>query len=250
MDQQKIDRLFREKLDSFEVAPSAKSWSEVERKIGANGSPAKFYWIAAAVSAIIISWAAWPQEPAMNFTPIASEVNRPVPETVPEFTLPILIEETQEKMVQPKVRRQLDVQLVAQEPVKVQKDEMLAERVEKLPIVEAEPKIAVAVVEVEEIDLNTVDLTTMETEDKVEVAVEGKKQDNKIKVDLSKVKITYIAATTAETTQEKDSVGAFKKFIALAGKISPGDVLADMKTAKDDFINGGFKSKQKDRSSL
>ena len=71
-----------------------------------------------------------------------------------------------------------------------------------------------------------------------------------IKVDLTKVKITYIASE-GEKKQRSDSVGAFKKIMAFAGKISPGEVLADIKTAKDDFISGGFKSKtDRDRTSL
>ncbi|MEP1093551.1 MAG: hypothetical protein ABJG78_00480 [Cyclobacteriaceae bacterium] len=243
MDQQKIDRLFREKLDSFEVAPSAKSWSEVEKKIGANRNPIKFYWIAAAVSTIVISWVVWPQENGMEFTPIASDVDHPVLETTPDLTLPILERKTQEKLIQPKVKSQVNAQLVAQTPVKMQVKDVLSEKIEGLPLVELESKTAIAVVETEEIET-----TPMGVKNAVETVEE--QVDNKIKVDLSKVKITYIAAAVEETKQEKDSVGTFKKFIAFAGKISPGDVLADIKTAKDDFINGGFKSKQKDRGSL
>jgi len=242
MDQQKIDRLFREKLDSFEVAPSAKSWSEVEKRIGADRNPIKFYWIAAAVSAIIISWVVWPQEDA-EFTPIASEVDHPVLESTPDLIFPILERETQEKLIQPKVRRQVNAQLAAQEPMKVQVKDVPNQKIEDLPLVELESKIAVAMVETEAIETTAIEV------ENIGETIEGQ-VDKKIKVDLSKVKITYIAATTEEIKQEKDSVGAFKKFIALAGKISPGDVLADMKTAKDDFINGGFKSKQKDRGSL
>ncbi|MEP5613041.1 MAG: hypothetical protein ABJP45_12370 [Cyclobacteriaceae bacterium] len=241
MDQQKIDRLFREKLDSLEVAPSAKSWSEVEKKIGANRNPIKFYWIAAAVSAIIIGWVVWPKEDVMEFTPIASEVDHPVLEATPDLTLPILERKAQEKLIDPKIRKQVNAQLVAQEPVKVK--DVPNEKIEELPLVELESKTAKAVAEVQEVET-----IPLEIESTVETINE--QIDNKIKVDLSKVKITYIAATEQEIKQEKDSVGAFKKFIAFAGKISPGDVLADIKTAKDDFINGGFKSKQKDRGSL
>ena len=39
MDQQKIDRLFREKLGSMEVTPSSKAWSQVEKQIRPKKNP-------------------------------------------------------------------------------------------------------------------------------------------------------------------------------------------------------------------
>ncbi len=239
MDQQKIDRLFREKLDSYEVTPSDQSWLEVEKKIGAAKSSTKFYWIAAAVSVIIVSWVVWPQNKVENLTPIASEVNHPVLETQIEFEWAIPAVENVIVKDEPKVIKQSTVQLVAQEPIKDQVDQVLEEVIKDVPEVELNTRTAVAEVEIEE------ENPQLEIENTIE-----KPTESKIKVDLSKVKITYIAANAAEKKQEKDSVGAFKKLIAFAGKISPGEVLADLKTKKDDFINGGFKSKEKDRTSL
>ncbi len=243
MDQQKIDQLFREKLDSYEVPPSNQAWSEVEKRMGAGKSSTKFYWIAAAVSMILVSWAVWPDQRSENFTPIASEVNHPTLDVQLEWSIPE-IEKELIKEPEPKIVKQSTVQLVAKEPAKNQVKDILEETIEEIPEQKLDIQTAVA-----DIDSQELENTAPEIEETSEKTIETP-IDNKIKVDLSKVKITYIAASPVEKEQEKDSVGAFKKFIAFAGKLSPGEMLADLKTKKDDLINGGFKSKEKDSTSL
>lgn len=243
MDQQKIDRLFREKLDSYEAVPSAQAWAEVEKKIGAKSNPSKFYMIAAAISLLIISWVVWPQESITDFTPIAGEVSHPVLIDGPEWSIPVVAKETEEKKekAQPVFVKRPDVQLVAKEPTK-NEAVIDMQKLEDAPQLELGLETSVASVDEEE---NFREEATISEE--IESVIE--QEPEMIKVDLSKVRITYIASE-GEKNQETDSVGAFKKIIAFAGKISPGEVLADIKTAKDDFISGGFKSKTKDRTSL
>ena len=246
MDQQKIDQLFREKLDSYEATPSNQAWLEVEKKIGSGKSSTKFYWIAAAVSTILITWVVWPaQRQAEGFTPIASGVNHPTQdiEMAFEWTIPE-IEKELIKDVVPKITKQAPVQLVAEEPTKNQVKDVFEETIDVTLEQKVDLQTAVA-----DIDTQELENITPEVEETIEKTIETP-IDEKIKVDLSKVKITYIAANSVEKEQEKDSVGAFKKFIAFAGKLSPGEMLADLKTKKDDLINGGFKSKEKDRTSL
>ena len=86
MDQHNIDRLFREKLDDFEITPSAKSWSEVEKRIGKKNKP-MVYWIAASITLFVIAWSVWPdRDPA--FVGIASqEIDHPA--LVNEFEMGI-----------------------------------------------------------------------------------------------------------------------------------------------------------------
>ena len=246
MDQQKIDRLFREKLDSYEATPSNQAWLEVEKKIGSGKSSTKFYWIAAAVSAILITWVVWPKQQQVEvFTPIATEVNHPTQniETAFEWTIPE-IEKELIRDVAPKIPKQAPIQLVAEEkPLKNQVKDDFEETIDLTPEQNVDFQTAVA-----DLDTQELENTTPTVDESIEEAIET--PNEKIKVDLSKVKITYIAANSAEKEQEKDSVGAFKKFIAFAGKLSPGEMLADLKTKKDDLINGGLKSKEKDRTSL
>ena len=90
MDQQNIDRLFREKLDQMEVTPSANAWSQVERQICPKKTP-MVYWVAASVSLLLISWVAWPEADTQQLTPIASEVNHPIYQGTPEFELPVVM---------------------------------------------------------------------------------------------------------------------------------------------------------------
>lgn len=244
MDQQKIDRLFREKLDSYEAVPSTQAWAEVEKKIGAKSNPSKLYMIAAAVSLLIITWVVWPQESTLDLTPIAGDVSHPVMIEGPEWSIPVVAKETEEKKprTHPALVKRPDVQLVAQEPVK--KESIIdMKKLEEAPQVEIGTETSVA--NLDEAEESFIEEATIQEE--TESVIE--QEPEMIKVDLSKVKITYIAAE-GEKKQETDSVGAFKKIIALAGKISPGEVLADIKTAKDDFISGGFKTKTKDRTSL
>ncbi|MEQ9403056.1 MAG: hypothetical protein RIM99_05680 [Cyclobacteriaceae bacterium] len=236
MDQQKIDQLFREKLDSFEVAPSAGAWSKVEKKITTERNPVKFYWIAASVSLLIITWVVWPQESVNDLTPIASEINHPVQIEGPELLLPQapVITKKEERLVVAKVMKQPAAQLVANTTEAGSKEAME----ESIP----ELNIENAVVNTETMQPEVLKQPELEKLETFEPAAG-------FETDLSKVKITYISSAT-EKRQAPDSVSGIKKLFAIAGKLSPGDVLADIKTAKDDFINGGFKNKNKDRTSL
>ncbi len=249
MDQQKIDQLFREKLDSHEVTPSDQAWLEVEKRIGPSKSSTKFYWIAAAVSAILITWVVWPEQRMENFTPIASEVNHPELNTdfIFEWAIPDIKKE-RIKDVEPKIEKPGAVQLVAEEPTKNPIKDVVDETIlEEAPVFKIDTETAVADTDTQQEEQEAENVLPEAAEIVEEVAEAS--TDNKIKIDLSKVKITYIA-NTAEKEQEKDSVGAFKKIMAFAGKLSPGEVLADLKTKKDDLFNGGFKSKEKDSTSL
>jgi hypothetical protein len=176
----------------------------------------------------------WPNQSITNdITPIATDVNYPTLISAPEWNIPVRPIEV-EKVEQEKPVNQTKMQLAVNEPEK----EVPSTIIEEVETLEIESITTVAEVKEEIIETDEPNIATEEA-------------STPIKIDLSKVKITYIASTNAQEKElKKDSVGAFKKFIAFAGKISPGDVLADIKTAKDDFINGGFKSKQKDSRSL
>lgn len=240
MDQQKIDRLFREKLDGYESAPSTDAWAQVEAQIGTGKKPIVLYWVAAAVSILAISWVVWPREAPIDSTPIASEVNHPLRREAPQFTVPLVAVESPKKQKStPTNNIQHSTQLVAQELNSTTPDKKVEEA--SMPLIEMDTKEVVAVAELERPEIQELP-TNMEPESVIE---------EPLKFDLSKVKITYIASEAkAEKTQEADSVGGIKKLFAIAGKISPGDVLADIRTAKDDFISSGFKAKDKDRASL
>ncbi|MEQ9468480.1 MAG: hypothetical protein RLN88_13790 [Ekhidna sp.] len=234
MDRQNIDRLFREKLDHLEVTPSASSWSKVEKQIRPQKTPV-IYWVAASVSIILLSWTVWPKEDVSeSFKPIASEVSYPSPEQTPEFVLPEIEKEKIKEGIAPKSiktpRKTTPQAQFASTNLEEGKGKM-----EEHPVMEdLQEKTMVA-----EVDMESPEIPK-------EVIEEVKKPE------FRTVKITYIASSDdnkPEEAQKADSTGVLKKFIAFAEKIDPGDMLADIKTAKDNFINSGFKSK-KDRNSL
>ncbi len=231
MDQQNIDRLFREKLDHMEVAPSTNAWSKVEGQIRPKKKPIA-YWVAASVSLFIISWIIWPEaNKPESLTPIASEVSYPIQQqgASTQFILPDIKDKVE--------------QIIRKTPVKketiryvVKKEEISTPNLVKEQIINeegSETKTMVAEVMSEPVLVDEI-----------------VKQDPK--PDFKSVKITYIASTktvTKEETTKNDTTGVFKKVIAFAGKIDPGEMLADMKTAKDNLLNGSRKNK-KGRSSL
>lgn len=232
--QNNIDRLFREKLDGMEVTPSAQAWSQVEKRIRPQKTPV-LYWIAASVSLLFIAWMAWPALDVTSSDKVVSEVNYP---TVPDaslFETPIAAELSFKKQ---------KVKEVQQPVTSTTHNAHLATQNAKIPkqneeIVTALEIAPATIVAMEEVETPTI--------------LEKVEEQVKSKPDFRTVKITYIAARQGDvapgTAQSSDSTGVLKKFIAFAEKLDPGDVLADIKTAKDNFISSGLKGK-KERSSL
>ena len=233
MDQHNIDRLFREKLDDYEITPAAKSWNEVEKRIGKKNKPF-VYWIAASISLFLVAWVIWPKQD-QAFVGIASlEIDHPVVVSEFEFGIPVAAEI---QAVKPKVTPSKRVVKAQPQLVAVSDHEDLTKVVVDEPLIpEMDEKVIVVV---EESDV----LPYEGKEEMVETA-------EILEPDFSAVKITYIASNAAveePKTVKSDSTGVLKKFIAFTEKLDPGEMLADIKTAKDNLLSSGFKSK-KDRA--
>ena len=235
MDQQNIDRLFREKLGQVEVIPSANAWSRVEKQIRRKKTPV-IYWVAASVSLLFIFRMIWPDASQQELTPIASEINHPVYQSTPDFAVPVLATEKENEeqvkvsqKVQQKTRPQVQFAINKSEDKKAEISEDVTPATD---------------------DIATKTMIVGGELAKPEIMVEIK--DVVERPEFRAVKITYIASSGNSTTansQKNDSTGVLKKFIAFTEKIDPGDMLADIKTAKDNLLNGGFKSK-KNRNSF
>ncbi len=182
----------------------------------------------------MVSWAVWVgNDFDKTYTPIASEVSYPEYFKSPEFVLPEIEHKTRKETAIKKntVKRAFQNIAMIQEnaPDKAAKEE---------PIFEApqpETKTLVAGVEMEQPEI-----------------INSVLEEDKAKIEFKPVKITYIASNSnavGKVEEKSDTTGVFKKVIAFAGKIDPGDMLADIKTAKDNLLNGGLKNK-KERSSL
>lgn len=238
MDQQNIDRLFREKLDGLEVNPSSQAWSEVEKQIRPTQSRT-MYWVAASVTLLFVSWLVWPEQTQVGNEVFISGIDHPIAPKSEEYSIPVAVELSKVDKQEAQPIMKAVVKPVNTTPnVQVALVEEPAPQQEEISFEEVETKEVVAVEEVEQLPLEEV--ITPELEEIVEESIKT-------------VRITYIASASQKLqpneTQKNDSTGVLKKFIAFAGKIDPGEMLADMKTAKDNLINGGFKNK-KDRSAM
>jgi len=236
MDQQTIDRLFREKLDGNEVNPSPKSWNEVEKQIGGKKKPT-ILWIAASVSILALTWFIWSENQMSSIEIASKEIDHPVLLKNSELTSPVAAVLPEQKKVDLRVRKVSNatpsasavasITISPKEVLKVEKNEV-AEDSKNLVAMEETPLLP-------------------EEDTAIEVVPE-----EVLSPVYKTVKITYIASSSSKESSEvatakSDSTGVLKKFIAFTEKIAPGEVLADIKTAKDNLLNGGLKNK-KDRT--
>lgn len=230
MDPSKIDRLFRENLYNVEVNPSEESWNEVERSLKHAKKPSfKVYWIAATVSLVIVTWVIWPNNHEHKLQITRGSIDHP---TIEKHELWELAN-NDIKNIGSLTRSETRADTSQKETTNSrQKDTTTGPS--HTPFELLNTRKSMAGLNIAELSSSELALKTIPT---------GKKSES------HNIKITYIASSQ-EATQKTDSTKIFKKLWAFAGKLTPGDVLADIRAAKDDFINNGFKSKEKDRSSL
>lgn len=238
MDHKKLDRLFREKLDQLEATPSPAAWSQIEKQIQSKQSFGMVYWIAASVALLLTFWFVWPENQAGQGTPILAEVSHPVPEAAPTFKLPEIKEKETNAYVNKASKTKIDA---VKTGLKIKKQTVAKNETESENHLTREP--------VETLNL----IADIETE--VPKSMETKEaRTAETEVAYQSVKITYIASSTARSEvigseSAGDSTGVLKKFIAFTEKIDPGEMLADIRNAKDNLLSNGFKSK-KDKNAL
>ena len=236
MDQNTIDRLFREKLDGVEITPSAKAWNQVEGQIRGKKTP-MVYWVAASVTLLLISWIVWPQQENTIVGVASGPIDHPVVQVDRTLTTPIAAKLKEKDQAVLPILKKAPVSNQAPLVAEVKSED----RIESIPEYEIEEVIndkAVATIDEEEVPL------LMEMSDQIDPIME------EVDSVMATVKITYIASSSTSskpTLAEADSAGVFKKFIAFTEKIDPGEMLADIKTAKDNLLNGGLRNK-KDRT--
>ena len=239
MDQHNIDRLFREKLDAFEVTPSPGSWTSVEKEISSVKSK-MIYWVAASVTLLATLWFVWQDPASSTDSRMISNIDHPQLPTFSEPSAPIAAALSEEQK-QPRKA----IKASASPEVIRQQTAVLTEVVEKAAAKPEKEAFEIELIETKDVALETFEIDPINEQDQV-APVMGQEAS-------SRVKITYIAANTENIVVpnqlKDDSTGAIKKFFAFAEKIDPGEMLADIKTAKDNLLNGGLKTK-KERSAM
>ncbi len=224
----KIDRLFEERLRNYEVGPSEDAWSHLKGRIGKKQGRSKGgYWLVAASFSLIMScyWLFLGKDGQEGEVgPYASDVLYP--------DTPSMFDWEQEKWVITQAAGENGLTTKSGSDVNTV-NRHFEERILMEPLIIKSKGLEATVAK---IDLPSVAPEALSTLKKESVS--------------AKIKITYIATQQKplETTNDPGP-NTFKRLLSFAGKITSGEVLADIKDAKDSFLSNRVRS-DKDRSSL
>ncbi len=204
-----MDRLFAERAEQYEVKPDAAAWDAIQSQMGTKSNGLVMVWKVAAVLVVLISSVLvifnWDNPTSET---LAGETDHPqLMERKLAWNLPVDV-----------VKKQLDVAETVAETVIVPVEEFR----------ESAQILAVTQVNRPYLELTSITLTW-------EIDIPSKPAlFNDITPETS-VKIRYYASTP-ESEKTKKSFG---QFIARAQqKLSPDELLADIRTAKDDLFRG------------
>jgi len=220
----KLDRLFKEKLGRNEVSPTPQAWNQLKDVIGEQGKPK--FWLSIAASVVLLAVSTLlilsPSESSEVRSGTVVTPDYPMPLAEFEWNLPAFEEavEVKEEDKTTRVRSKFEttetVAKVKTPKEAVEKTNNL-EAIPELPTVESDVQEAIAVV----------DLKKHEGTNPMEASAHFQ------------VQITYQASEVpAEVTDEKTRVG---KLFAKARQIKPGEMLASLRETKNDFFNGSKK---------
>ena len=217
----KIDRLFQDKLARYEVTPTPQAWEKVKAELDGKGKPMIWLRIAASVALLMVSaflilrsTESVPSESSTFVTP-----DHPMPLANFQWNLPEI--EPRDEVKKEAKLAPIKTKLVVKETLasveETQKAIRSFDNLQTIPemplIIEIELEEAVAVLEV----VNRVD-------NKVEALPQFQ------------VQITYKASESpVELPEQKTKVG---KLWAKARQIKPGEMLASMRETKNDFFSG------------
>jgi len=227
MDPHPIDRLFREKMDGLEVTPSAYSWHRIEKQLKPNRKSA-YYRVVAAVILLAVSWILIPNQPDSEVQTADIQITHPPAQAIEDFKVPVMI------TFKEKVKSQKNSPI----PV-INARQLLSEKSSESETLQDVIKDS-SVAELESMKALVVNVSELPVLEGLRVETIGEKKELR----KGTVKITYIASSEADNTP--DGTSRFRKFMAFAEKIAPGEVLADMKIAKDNLLNGRLKNKKRE----
>lgn len=230
MDHNKIDSLFREKLDGFEVTPSASAWSELEGKIGSR-KKLPVYWVAASIALLLLAGIT-----VLEITKPTNDalalgiIDHPTLENEQAFPSPVPVkiktELTTTSSTKKKTKSLPNLLMTQVSPKKKKADDLV-----NIPEKESTAEMAM--------------LNQNPSEEKTDGSPSTTIVNEKAKT--YQVKITYIASNQNKammTKSKADSVSKIKKVIAFAEKIDPGQMLATFKMTKDYLLAGGLKNRE------
>ena len=210
----KTDQFFREKLDQVEFQPSDQAWKMVQGSIRTKATPLATYLKIAASLALLIVLGFLFYHNQDQHVLTTDDVTSPNPLEIAEFVVPIVSKSESATASTP-------VQKVSAE-----KNEVVESAREFVP----QQKIT--------IELSSIDEITISKE---MVALEKPKLETT--EEKPAVTITYYTARSNESLQPEDSskVNLFDKMKFFAKNVSAVELLSDIRTAKEELIENGFK---------
>ncbi|MCP4459995.1 MAG: hypothetical protein GY816_18525 [Cytophagales bacterium] len=218
----KIDRLFQDKLARHEALPTPQAWEQVEANIKGNGKSTVWLSIAATVTLLAVSaFLIFKSNEGLQADSSAS-VTPDHPQPLAEFhwKLPGI---EQKSEINNKVRvapiiSKLDTKEVFAE---VELNEKVLDKVEEPQVIREMPVI-----------------TPLDMKESVAVLEETNSTPDSISESLPQlqVQITYLAGeSSTDETEEKTKVG---KLWDRALQIKPGEMLASIRETKNEFFSG------------
>lgn len=204
----KTDNLFRDKLNYLEVVPKDDSWAQVQQGLQTKATPWGWYGagMVAAVMLIILSFIKWPSTTYLEKNQITGSIDHPKIQ-IPAWLDSPLIKVDKKVELQPN-------QTLAKAPTKrmIETAEMDNTTTEgKLAMEQLTPIRNITTIE----KVNTHELVKIEDHENITI------------------KITYIAAES----YENEDRNKLSKVISVAQKLTPADMLADIRDAKNNLLN-------------
>jgi len=220
----KLDRLFKGKLERHEAAPTPQAWGQVKGQIEEERKLK--IWLSIAASIVLLAVSTFlimrPSESIEVRSGTVVTPDYPMPLAEFEWNLPAF-EEAVEVKEEHKTTRVRSKFVTTETVAKVETPEEAIENtntlevIPEMPIIESEVQEAIA----------AVDLGTHEDTNPMEASPHFQ------------VQITYQASEVpAEVVDEKTRVG---KLFAKARQIKPGEMLASLRETKNDFFSGSKK---------
>ncbi|MBV6646888.1 MAG: hypothetical protein KI790_15635 [Cyclobacteriaceae bacterium] len=215
MDPSKIDRIFRERTESYEVTPSTDAWLQVASQLEHKNKGLMLWRVAAAVLLLVTAGLyTWHVSNSKTDVMLTAEVNHPQLEGELVWSLPALTNK------QPTTANKVIAIKKLNTPDKELSENLIAEAgsTTQQPVIELQSKTAL----VQEIFIDEIILDQL-------YGVEN----------TPTVKIRYYANITDQPEgKDKNTLG---KLLAFAQQIKPGELLAGAREAKDDLFNSSVK---------
>ena len=206
MKSEEIDRLFREKADRFKVEPSENAWLSIESQIGKSRKGIPIYWyVAASVTALVLIAIALVKNPGYTDGQQMVAITHPVPMDTERFEIRLDLENSTDELASLEEQSTLERRIPAEIEI-------------KQSVLEISSKPGMLALE----------NSTLDFPDLFEAPNMKPTQPSR-----PSVRITYYTGS-AQKKQEKKGI---KQFIAKAQDFRPGEIMADLRSAKDEIFN-------------